>query len=117
MLVKMLQTEHTWSLRAVKSIHNDTIINRSEERGSILLNLPTCNKNVVVYKSNLPENVYEEVMGSYHSALKHLRATVIKVTNTGKLVADYYLGQEWLKHRHEMNSLSQSGIDKAKENS
>lgn len=95
----------------------NTIINRSEERGSILLNLPTCNKNVVVYKSNLPENVYEEVMGSYHSALKHLRATVIKVTNTGKLVADYYLGQQWLKHRHEMNSLSQSGIDKAKENS
>lgn len=95
----------------------NTIINRSEERESILLNLPTCNKNVVVYKSNLPENVYEEVMGNYHSALKHLRATVIKVTDNGKLVADYYRGQQWIKYRRIMNSLSQSEIDQTKDNS
>ena len=57
------------------------------------------------------------MLGACYSALKHLRAAVIKVTDIGKLVVSYYMEEQWLKHRHEMNSLSQSEIDKAKENS
>lgn len=81
------------------------VLERIPKEGKILMRLKDFNREFVIYKNELPMEVYEKVISSYPLCLKYLGLSAVKIDN-GKLTFSYKDKEKWCHDIQQIYKLS-----------